>query len=72
MILTQEEEDELKRLRDLQARSDRFLLEEEYNRLKYLTRKYFHNYCINPVCTGYHGNNEETECPECGGEIFKM
>lgn len=43
MALNIEEEKELKVLRDLQARGDRFFTQEEFDRLKYLWTKKFEN-----------------------------
>lgn len=72
MKLTQEEQQELKMLRDKQGSGTMILMQDAFERLQYLNKKEFHNCCTNPRCTGYEGANEETICPVCGHPLFKL
>ena len=48
------------------------MMQEDYDRLKYLNKKDLHNNCKNPQCIGYEGSELETNCPYCKGELFKL
>lgn len=70
MKLTSSEEQE--RL-ELQKPSTKIPMSpKDYNRLKYLNNKYWHNECSNPRCLGYLGTDQETDCPICLKELNKL
>lgn len=70
---TNKDAQELDVLRGLQSRGDRFMSQEEQDRMKFLQSKMYHNDCLNPHCSGYHAKSEdETSCPYCGHELHKL
>lgn len=69
--LTPEEKIKQMNLRNM-LNQNIFMSEEQHNLLKMLSRKEFHNCCSNPICTGYHGKDQETICPKCHSNLFKL
>jgi len=64
-MLTIEESEELKTLRANGKRDDRYLLQEEFDRIDYLQSKQYDHHCMNPRCEGGCFPEDRT-CPECG------
>lgn len=71
MKLTEEEKEELEYLRSLKDMKTEYLSQQLQDRYKYLLAKEFHNCCSSPHCKGYEGNENETNCPKCGGLLYK-
>ena len=46
--------------------------EKECKRLTYLLKKQWHNWCKDPCCEGYHGQENETRCPKCKQGLYKF
>lgn len=68
-MLNFEEEKELILLRELQKRKDRFLSQEEFDKIVYLQSKKHDQSCTNPSCTGGRFNGKEN-CPKCGYLLY--
>ena len=71
MQLTNEETHELKHLQWLKSSTSIPVSQEQFDRIKYLGNKRYHNECGNPQCDGYCGTDEETRCPKCKGKLMK-
>ena len=73
IIFTKQDERELERLREKQASSSFPLMQKQYERVKYLEKKKWHNKCFNPRCSGYEAKEEEEIlCPKCGMNLYKL
>jgi len=72
MKLTEQEQQELTYLQGLTVSTEIPMIQEPQDRLRYLLRKEVHNNCSNPSCEGYEGNEDETNCPKCGFELYKL
>jgi len=70
MKLTEEEHREFDHLYSIRN-SFLPLTQEQFDRLKFLSQKNFHNNCSSPICEGYEGNESETHCTKCGCLLFK-
>ena len=71
MKLSNEEQQEINCLRELQQGYIP-MMQKDFDRLKYLNHKEFHNCCPNPHCTGHEGTEEEIICPKCKRELMKL
>jgi hypothetical protein len=60
-----QESEELKTLRVLQKRTNRYLSQDEFTRIDYLQSKLYDRHCMNPRCEGGAFPDHET-CPDCG------
>jgi hypothetical protein len=72
MKLTAEEEREIENIRDLMESETTYVPIVYKDWLDFLLRKRQHNECSNTNCEGYEGTEEETVCPKCGSELFKL
>lgn len=72
MKLTEIERQELNGLIHLQSSRTIPMMQNEFERLQYLLNKSNHNYCSNPSCEGYEGEEDETTCHVCGARLFKL
>lgn len=73
MALSKDEQMQLDCLRELQRRADYPLMNEQYQKLRYLGLKQFHNCCTLTSCVGYEAKHEdETHCANCGSKLFKL
>lgn len=70
MALTHNEQKELVWLEEITPASYP-MSRDQIDRRKYLRKKFWHNSCSNPHCTGHNGTDEEKECPKCGSKLFK-
>ncbi len=68
-MLTNEEEEELGVLRQLQKKTNRYLSQEEFERIKYLQSKQYDHHCMNPKCKGGHFPGEYS-CQDCGRLLY--
>ena len=71
MKLTDLEKTELNSLLERQKSRTIPMMQRDFERLTYLSRKEFHNCCSNPQCEGYDALETEMICPKCGKSIFK-
>jgi len=71
MKLTQEEVQEKIYLENLQSSRTMPMMQSEFDRLRHLNAKEFHNHCSNIHCTGYEGSDEEVDFIKGGSKLHK-
>lgn len=76
-MLTNQEESEYQELQKLRKSSTVPLLEEQWDRLNFLYKKYWDKVCTNPKCEpGFrpkvHEDNELATCPNCGDALYSF
>ena len=69
---TKEEVKELDWLLYRQANNTYPMMQKDQDRMEFLIVKKYINCCINPHCQGYAGKEEDTHCPYCEQELYKM